>query len=61
MIDLPGVDAWRPWSPREIADRLADLTASWCVAGGWALDLWLGRETRMHQDLEIAIPREQSR
>jgi hypothetical protein len=26
------------------------------VAGGWATDLWLGRETRHHEDLEITIP-----
>jgi len=26
------------------------------VAGGWALDLWLGEQTRSHEDLEIAVP-----
>jgi hypothetical protein len=26
------------------------------VAGGWALDLWLGAQTRAHEDLEIAVP-----
>jgi hypothetical protein len=57
MIAPPGVDAWRPWSPRELADRLGDVAAPWCVAGGWALDLWLGHETRVHEDLEIAVPR----
>ncbi len=25
------------------------------MVGGWAIDLWLGRETRPHDDLEIAI------
>jgi hypothetical protein len=29
----------------------------WCVAGGWALDVWRGRQTRPHDDLEIAILR----
>lgn len=57
MIDPPGVEAWRPWSPRELADRLAGVEAPWCVAGGWALDLWHGRATRAHEDLEIAVPR----
>ena len=39
-------------TPREI------LTASdipWAVAGGWALDLFLGRQTREHADLDVAI------
>ncbi|WLR42351.1 hypothetical protein LC087_16830 [Bacillus carboniphilus] len=27
----------------------------WCVAGGWAIDLFIGRETREHGDIEIVI------
>lgn len=30
----------------------------WAVAGGWAIDLWLGTESRAHHDLEVAIRRE---
>ena len=30
----------------------------WCVAGGWALDLFLGRVTRSHADVELAIFRQ---
>jgi hypothetical protein len=30
----------------------------WFVAGGWAVDLFLGRETRSQQDIDIAILRE---
>jgi hypothetical protein len=26
------------------------------VAAGWALDLFLGRQTRPHEDLEIGVP-----
>ena len=29
------------------------------VAGGWVIDLFIGRETRSHQDIEIAIPRKE--
>jgi hypothetical protein len=29
--------------------------APWCVAGGWALDLFLGYATRPHADLELAV------
>ncbi|MFD7455018.1 nucleotidyltransferase domain-containing protein [Kitasatospora sp. NPDC059827] len=46
-------DAWRP---EQAAERLDGLGASWCVAAGWALDLFLGRQTRPHGDLEIALP-----
>lgn len=28
----------------------------WAVAGGWSLDLFLGHQTRPHEDLEIAVP-----
>jgi len=30
----------------------------WAVAGGWAIDLFLGRVTREHSDIEIAISRQ---
>jgi len=29
----------------------------WFIAGGWAIDLFLGRETRNHDDIEIGIYR----
>ena len=31
------------------------LHAPWCIAGGWALDLFLGRETRPHADVDVAL------
>jgi uncharacterized protein CbrC (UPF0167 family) len=44
------------WSPTEVARHLAGIATPWCVAGGWALDLFHGRQTRAHGDIEIAIP-----
>jgi len=44
------------WTPGEVAQRLAGIAAPWYVAGGWALDLFHGRQTREHEDIEIAIP-----
>jgi hypothetical protein len=55
--DPPDVDAWQPWHPRDIAARLSGCPVPWYVAGGWAIDLYLGRMTRDHADVEIAIPR----
>ena len=48
--------AWDPWRPADIARLLAGVTVPWYVAGGWAIDLFLGRQTREHGDLEIAVP-----
>ena len=30
----------------------------WCIAGGWAIDLWLGRATRGHGNIDIAVLRD---
>jgi hypothetical protein len=51
-----GDPLWEPWTPAEAARRLAGVGVPWYVAGGWALDLFGGRVTRAHEDLEIAIP-----
>jgi hypothetical protein len=48
--------AWEPWHPADIARLLAGVGVPWYVAGGWAIDLFLGRQTREHGDLEIAVP-----
>src|SRR4051794_20088086 len=29
----------------------------WWIAGGWALDLHLGRHTRAHDDIDVLVPR----
>ena len=55
--DGPPLEAWRPWTPEEAARVLAGCGVPWCVVGGWAVDLSLGRVTRAHDDLEIAISR----
>jgi hypothetical protein len=61
--DLPagGVEVgndppWDAWSPFEVTQRLSGVDAPWCVAAGWALDLFRGAPSRAHEDLEIAVP-----
>lgn len=39
-----------------MARLLRDVDAPWYVTAGWALDLFRGRQTRDHDDLEIAVP-----
>ncbi|GIM97603.1 nucleotidyltransferase domain-containing protein [Paractinoplanes toevensis] len=53
----PNIEAWQAWHPRVVTERLAGVATPWYVAGGWAVDLHLGRVTREHEDLEIGVPR----
>ncbi|MFF7594709.1 nucleotidyltransferase domain-containing protein [Streptomyces mirabilis] len=52
-LDARWADAWRP---EQVAERLDEVSAPWCIAAGWALDLFRGRRSRPHGDLEIAVP-----
>ena len=52
----PDVSKWEAWKPAEVARRLAGVDARWSVIAGWSLDLFRGRQTREHEDLEIAVP-----
>ena len=56
--DIDALDArWEDsWTPDQVAQRLAGVSVPWCVAAGWALDLFRGEQTRKHGDIEIAIP-----
>jgi len=58
-MDLSPLEAdlenWDPWSPTEATERLRGVDAHWYVLGGCALDLFLERETRLHDDLEIGV------
>ena len=56
--DGPGLEAWHAWTPEQAARELASVAIPWCVVGGWAIDLFLGEQTRDHEDLEIAVLRE---
>lgn len=48
---------WSGLTPDDAAKILAPLERRWWIAGGWAIDLLLGRETRDHADLDIAMLR----
>jgi hypothetical protein len=54
----PDLTKWDPWRPDEVFRLLASVEAPWCVAAGWAIDLFLGEERRGHEDVEIAVPRD---
>lgn len=48
---------WQPWRPPQVAAFFAPLSAPWWIAGGWAIDLFLGRQTREHEDIDVLILR----
>jgi hypothetical protein len=48
---------WTPLSIDEVVDLLADCGLSWWIGGGWAIDLFLGRQTRHHGDTDVVVLR----
>jgi len=54
-VDLPDHESWRALTPHEAVALLSAVRATWWVSGGWALDLYLGKVTRAHKDLDIGI------
>ncbi len=52
----PDLEAWEPWVPEAFGERMVGASVPWYVAGGWAIDLFVGRRTRDHEDLEVAVP-----
>lgn len=49
---------WQPFSPKEVKDALVRLNCQWSIAGGWAIDLFLGRQMRNHKDIDVIVKRE---
>ncbi len=57
-------DAHRSWIEREgftplhqVAEELRDFPSPWHISGGWALDAFLGRVTRVHHDVDVQVSR----
>lgn len=50
---------WMPVSPAEIYEMFSLIPITWCIAGGWALDLHLGRQTREHRDIDVVVFRDE--
>jgi hypothetical protein len=48
---------WDPLSPAAVAALLAPMNAPWWIAGGWAIDLFVGRQTREHHDVDVGLLR----
>jgi hypothetical protein len=48
---------WEPLSPSAVAGELEGLPCRWWIAGGWAIDLHLGRQSRAHSDVDVLLLR----
>ena len=44
-----------PEPVRPIAELMSSFPAPWALCGGWAVDAWLGRETREHADIDLSV------
>ncbi|WP_029192777.1 nucleotidyltransferase domain-containing protein [Paenibacillus harenae] len=50
---------WKPLAVDEMNNLFYNLPVQWCIAGGWALDLHIGSQTRKHGDVDVLILREE--
>lgn len=48
---------WSPSSIAELAEIFNRIGIRWWISGGWAIDLYLGRQTRKHEDIDVQILR----
>lgn len=46
---------------RHILEVMQAYSRPWWIAGGWAIDLYLGHQSRPHQDIDIAVLRRDQR
>ncbi|WP_330240694.1 nucleotidyltransferase domain-containing protein [Streptomyces sp. NBC_00525] len=52
---------WGPWDPPPLAEAVRLLTAlrsPWWIAGGYAVELAVGRAFRDHGDIDVLVPRD---
>jgi hypothetical protein len=50
-------ERWQASNVADVVEYLGEETVVWWLAGGAALDLFLGRSSRSHADLDIGVPR----
>jgi hypothetical protein len=49
--------SWRALEPAAAREVMASVDVPWWIAGGWAIDLFLGAKTRAHKDLDLGVRR----
>jgi hypothetical protein len=53
----PPEHQWEPLSLEQVKQLLGQVQARWWVAGGRALDMFIGHETRKHVDIDVSVLR----
>ena len=48
---------WRALEPPAAHQIMRAVDAPWWIAGGWAIDLFVGARTREHKDLDVGVRR----
>ena len=48
---------WDPLPPRQVAELFAGLSVPWWISGGYAIEAFVGRSIRDHDDIDIGILR----
>jgi hypothetical protein len=48
---------WRPLTIEAVWELFGEVSFPWWIAGGVALDLFIGRQTRPHDDIDVQILR----
>ncbi len=59
-LSEPATGTWHATTPADGGYIMSGVDAPWWIAGGWALDLFVGSQTRPHKDLDVGIRREDS-
>ena len=57
VIAIDSLGGWEPLTVAEVTEMFRSAPFPWWIVGGWAIDLFLGHETRPHDDIEIAVLR----
>ncbi|SDU49087.1 nucleotidyltransferase domain-containing protein [Jiangella alkaliphila] len=57
MPGHPPLDRWVPLTPSAVAAVLDGWAAPWWIAGGYALELAVGRSWRAHADVDVLVLR----
>jgi len=58
VVNSPFVDPFDFEPALHAATTMNAFARPWCLCGGWAIDLWLGQSTRQHEDVDVALLRE---
>jgi hypothetical protein len=58
QIDIP-YSTWQPLSVREVVQLFAHAPFTWGLAGGYAVEQFLGTAIRAHSDIDVVVYRDQ--